>query len=77
MTNLTTKKTQQDYIKSAVRFPPNVYQELKAAAAHNGRSMNAEILARVQLSPVDIKLDEIARQNSELRKMVQQLLDAG
>lgn len=72
MTKPPTKKhTQSDYVQSAVRMPRSLREELKDAAKRNGRAMNAEILARLQSSP----LDEIKQQNDELKKLVRQILD--
>jgi hypothetical protein len=65
------KHIQKDYVQSAVRLPRSLRQELKDAAERNGRTMNAEILARLQASP----LDEIKQQNEELKKMLRQVLD--
>lgn len=65
------KKTQKDYVQSAVRLPRTLRQELKDAAAKNGRTMNAEILYRLQASP----LDDLKRQNEELKKMIREVLD--
>lgn len=67
----TQKQTQSDYVQSAVRMPRALRDELKEAAKRNGRAMNAEILARLQASP----LDDIKQQNEELKKLVRQILD--
>lgn len=58
-------------MQSAVRMPRSLRNELKDAAKRNGRTMNAEILARLQASP----FDELKQQNEELRKLVRQVLD--
>jgi hypothetical protein len=65
------KQIQKDYVQSAVRLPRALRQELKEAAERNGRTMNAEILARLKASP----LDEIKQQNEELKKMLREVLD--
>jgi hypothetical protein len=52
-------------------MPPELHAELQDAADMNGRSLNAEILARIQESP----LDELRRQNTELKTMVREILD--
>jgi len=42
-----------------LRFPDGLRAEIKATARANGRSMNAEILARLQRDSVDERLDRI------------------
>ncbi|MES2319971.1 MAG: Arc family DNA-binding protein [Pseudomonadota bacterium] len=65
------KLDQSRYVKSALRMPSELRNELKAAAEHNGRSMNAEIIARLQERQMDAVLSELAR----LRAMMQLLID--
>jgi hypothetical protein len=67
----TQTKTQIDYVQTAVRMPRALHEELKAAAKYNGRPMNAEILSRLQASP----LEEVKRQNEELKRLVREVLD--
>lgn len=72
MTNPPAKKKgQKDHVKTAVRLPPELNEEVKLAAARNGRSMNAEIIARLQESPSDAILAEL----DELKRMVRMVLD--
>ncbi|MGI4847557.1 MAG: Arc family DNA-binding protein [Janthinobacterium lividum] len=67
---------QDDFIKTALRLPRDLHSEVQESAEKNGRSMNAEIIARLEqasriLSPagqgssLDVKrqLDEIFREN--------------
>jgi predicted HicB family RNase H-like nuclease len=65
------KASQKNYIHSAVRLPQDLNEELKAAAARNGRSMNAEIIARLQASPMDAVMAEL----TELKRMLRVALD--
>jgi hypothetical protein len=67
----TQKQTQTDYIQTAVRMPRELHAEIQATAENNGRSMNAEIVARLQASPLDTVLDELA----DLKRMMRTLLD--
>lgn len=62
-------------IKTAFRLPPDLHAEIKATADRNGRPMNAEIIARLQAAPVQERLDELIKSNTELKRMVKQLLD--
>lgn len=61
---------QQDHIKTALRIPPQLHGQLVAAAEQNGHSLNAEMLARLSASP----LDELKRQNEELKMMLREVL---
>lgn len=61
---------QQDFIKTALRIPAFLHDELKHAAERNCHSMNDEMLARLNTKP----LDEIKRQNEELKTMLRQVL---
>jgi hypothetical protein len=42
--------TQDDYIKTALRLPRAVHAKLLAASEQTGKSMNAEIIARLEAS---------------------------
>jgi hypothetical protein len=65
------KTTQTDFVSTAVRIPADLHNELKEAALHNGRSMNAEIIARLRSSPID----DLKRQVMELKGMIREALD--
>lgn len=65
------KQTQHDYKRLTTRYPPEVYAELQATAARNGRSVNAEIVARIQTDQVA----ELRKEVVELKAMVRTLLD--
>ena len=47
------KYPSDDVEKTMVRFPPGMMDRLKAAASENHRSMNAEIIARLEASFTD------------------------
>lgn len=66
------KAVQSEYVQSAVRMPRKLRAELQDAAERNGRSMNAEILARLEASP----LEQLIKQNAELKLMLREILDA-
>lgn len=58
--------TQDLFIRTALRVPPNLHMELHAAAAAANRTFNAEIVARLQqsfnLDPMkDAKRDELVK----------------
>lgn len=69
------KKAQQGYIKTAVRLPPDLHAEIQDAAARNGRSMNAEIVARLQAEHVSSLLGTLARDITEIKTMNREILD--
>jgi len=69
------KSTQDLYVKSAVRFPPQLHQELKEAAERNGRTLNAEVIARLLAAPVNEQLEKLASGNQEIKALLRELLD--
>lgn len=64
--------SQDDYVKSSVRMPKDLHAILTKSAAENGRSLNAEILARLSETPVRDKLDSM---HALLRKVVEIVKD--
>lgn len=52
-----TKRAPQTEDKYVVRFPEGMRDELKALAAENGRSLNAEIVLRLRES-IDVEKDD-------------------
>lgn len=65
------KPKQEPYVQTSLRLPKRLRDELSEAAEINGRSLNAEILARLQASP----LEEISRRQVEIKAMIRELLD--
>jgi len=61
---------QQDYVKTALRIPASLHEELRQAAEQNCHSLNAEMLSRLNTKP----LDEIKRQNDELKRLIREIL---
>lgn len=56
---------QDDYMKTALRLPRDVHARIQEAATSNGRSMNAEMVARLQESfaprePVTVRINLVA-----------------
>lgn len=64
------KTVHTDSIKTSVRIPRELHEQLQAAADRDARSLNAEILVRLQSSP----FDEIKRQNEEIKLMLRMLM---
>lgn len=50
MTHPARKNTQADYVKTALRLPPDLHEQLHAGAQSTGRSLNNEILTRLYKS---------------------------
>lgn len=69
-------RSQDDYVKTALRLPPDLHTELKAAADLNQRSLNAEILARLTATPgVTTALLHLSRQQTEMQESVREILE--
>lgn len=66
------KATQTGYVQSAIRLPEDLRDELQRAAAENGRSMNAEIIARLRES----KAEGLAAELAEIKAVLRRILDA-
>lgn len=47
---MVTRLNQSDFVKTALRLPPDLHAMLHQAAEASGRSYNAEIVARLQAS---------------------------
>lgn len=60
----------------SLRLPVDVHAEVQEAAALAGRSMNDEIVHRLQAYAQATTLNDIAQQNAELKRMLQQLIDS-
>lgn len=72
MTKSPPKKLDQsNYRKTSFRIPPDLYDEIAADAERNGRSMNAEIIARLQADHFAAVASELA----EMKVMIRKLLD--
>ncbi|MBY0243162.1 MAG: Arc family DNA-binding protein [Burkholderiaceae bacterium] len=69
------KQAQQDYIKTALRIPRDLHADILDAAERNGRSMNAEIIARLQAEPVNDLLTQLARDVIEIKALDREILD--
>ncbi|WP_141749391.1 Arc family DNA-binding protein [Duganella phyllosphaerae] len=70
----TQKSLQQSYIKTALRLPPALKEDLADAAARAGHSLNAEIIARCQALPLIEQIRLISAENAELRALLRELL---
>jgi hypothetical protein len=64
-----------NYIKTSLRLPPELRESVKSAAKANGRTMNAEILARVIEAEDRATFKVLIKENAELRKLMLEMLD--
>lgn len=56
MDRIARMANQDDFVKTALRLPRGLHAHIQAAAAAAGRSMNAEIIDRLQSEPEDAAL---------------------
>ncbi|WP_395406252.1 Arc family DNA-binding protein [Pseudoduganella sp. UC29_106] len=63
------------HTKTSIRLPPALKEAIHNAAAHNGRSANDEMLARLA-APDDERLNAIERELHEMKGMLRKILDA-
>lgn len=70
------KSKQDDFVRTALRLPPDLHKAIKAAGDLNGWGMNVEILIRLRASTLEAKVDHLAQQNAELKAMLREILDA-
>lgn len=71
--------TQDDFVKTALRLPRSLHAEIQASAAAAGRSMNAEIIDRLQTDPegeaLAVMLDRLRGSDDELRETTKKQRD--
>jgi hypothetical protein len=80
---------QDDYVRTQIRFPPELYRALKEKQKKSGRSFNAEIIARLEASfgaeekeakllenfgPKVTSIEQLAADMAELRRLVEEKL---
>lgn len=63
------------YAKTSIYMPPELRESVKSAAKANGRTMNAEILARVIEAEDRATFKQLVKQNDELRGLMREMLD--
>lgn len=75
---------QDDYMKTALRLPRDVHARIQEAATAAGRSMNAEMVARLQESfaprePVTVRINLVAGEETKMKDIqaVLELLKPG
>lgn len=68
-------KIEQHRTKKTLRLPSDLQQEIERAAAEAGRSANEEIVYRLRAYSQGAAIAEVVKQNAELKKMIQILID--
>lgn len=65
----------QPYSKKTVRLPDSLWDKAEAEAELNGRSLNAEITARLIEVYAHPSLADLSQKQDEMRQMVRQVLE--
>lgn len=70
-------KTQADFIKTALRVPPELHARIHEAAQEAGRTYNAEILARLEDSfdPAQTIIKVASLDDPVLDKLTKKIVD--
>lgn len=69
------KPTQDDYVKTSLRIPRELHTQLQQVAEYNGRTLNAEILDRLQAAPIYDLLRVLMRDAAETKALVKEIHD--
>jgi len=73
---LMPRKPRPDsYKRTTISMPEHVHASIQAAAEHNGRTANDEMVARL-VAPEDERFAALERQLEEVKGMLRKLLDA-
>lgn len=68
-----SNKTQRT--QKTLRLPADLQSEIEDAAALAGRSANEEIIHRLRAYAQAVRLEDIAKENGEIKRMLQRLID--
>lgn len=64
-----------DYIKTSLRLPPDLKDEVKHAADVSGHSMNAELVARIAAKSIHERLANLERDMAQIKAILIELRD--
>jgi hypothetical protein len=67
---------QDNYIRTALRLPRDLHAKVHESAREQGRTLNAELIARIAGAEEVLSFKELRRENAELRAMVREVLDS-
>jgi hypothetical protein len=63
------------YSKKTIRLPDDLWAKAEAEGAKNGRTLNAEVTARLLEAYASPTLADLAQKQDETRQLVRQVLD--
>lgn len=69
------KNDKDSVAKVTVRVPADLHETMVRAAKYNGRSLQAEMIARFQAAIVDDQMSKLTREVAEVKALVRELLD--
>lgn len=67
---------QDEYVRTALRLPPDLHSAVKGAAKAAGHTMNAEIIARIAAAEENASFKTVVKQNEELKRLLLQLIES-
>ncbi len=62
--------------RTTLRVREDLYSHLEAAAKYNGRSLNAEIIARLEAASLEEQFTKILRELADLKALNKEILDS-
>jgi hypothetical protein len=63
------------YIKTSLRLPPKLRDEIVETGAAHGRGMNAEILERLTATPIHDRLDKLEQELALMKSILIEIRD--
>jgi hypothetical protein len=77
MKNVPSKKrSQENWVKTALRLPPDLHRELSEASDAEIRSINAEIVVRLRQTPgLLTALENLSKRQDEMNETLQKILE--
>jgi len=62
-------------IRITLRLPRELYPALEAAAEYNGRSFNAEMVARLQATATEDQFSRVLRELADIKSLEREILE--
>ncbi|MEO7579934.1 MAG: Arc family DNA-binding protein [Massilia sp.] len=69
------KPDSKDVVRATIRLPANLYLSIEEAAKYNGRSVNAEMVARLESVLLQDQLGKLLRELGEIKQINREILD--
>lgn len=71
-----TKRSQKGWVKTALRLPPELHEELSTAGEADLRGLNSEILYRLLKTPgVLTAIAQLSKQQDQMQATLQEILE--